>query len=38
MSIRLTLLSACLLALSAEMALARTIIVDQSGLGQYTSI
>ncbi len=38
MSIRFALFAAYALALSAEMASARTIIVDQSGLGQYTTI
>ncbi|MCL5267088.1 MAG: hypothetical protein M1469_03160 [Bacteroidetes bacterium] len=38
MSIRLRLFAACVVAFSAQITFARTLIVDKSGLGQYTSI
>ncbi|HUI30721.1 MAG TPA: hypothetical protein VLX91_10925 [Candidatus Acidoferrales bacterium] len=38
MSIRIHLLAACVIMLSTQITLARTLIVDKSGLGSYTSI
>ena len=38
MSVKFSLLAVCVVAFSAQVTLSKTIIVDQSGLGQYTSI